>query len=225
VSDAVAVIGGTGALGFGLAARLAAADIPVRVGSRDAARAVHAAQRLSDLGYGPVEGHENSEAALDAPVVILTVPFASQARQVKTLSSCLAPGQIVVDATVPLAAAVGGRATRLLGVPTGSAGQQAAELVPSGVDVVAALHTISATSLSDLRHALDEDVLVAGDSASSKRRIAELLARIPRLRPVDAGRLETAGLIESLTPLLIGMNSRYSTHAGIKITGLPEQLW
>jgi NADPH-dependent F420 reductase len=224
--DVVAVIGGTGALGFGLAARLAAASVPIRIGSRDADRAAGAARKLADLGYGSsIEGYENGLAALEAAIVVISVPFASHASQMKALSAFLHSGQVVVDASVPLAAAVGGRATRLLGVPVGSAAQQSAELVPVGVDVVAALHTISAANLADLHHQLDEDVLIAGDSAVAKRRVADLLSRIPNLRPVNAGRLETARLIEALTPLLVGMNSRYRTHAGIKVTGLPQVLW
>jgi NADPH-dependent F420 reductase len=141
------------------------------------------------------------------------------------LKDVLEPGQILVDATVPLAAAVSGKPTRLLGVPQGSAGEQAAEVVGDEVHIVSALHTISAAKLASVDHVLDEDVLLAGDSMEAKRRVAALIARIPGLRPINAGRLETAKLIESLTPLLIGMNSRYKTHAGIRITGLGEELW
>src|SRR3954469_18054415 len=123
------------------------------------------------------------------------------------------------------AAAASGKATRLLGVPQGSAAQQAQEMVPAGVKVVSALHTVSAPVLGDLDSDLDEDVLVAGDSKDAKRRVAEIIGRIPGLRPVDCGRLETARLIESLTPLLISVNVRNKTHAGVKLTGLPESLW
>jgi NADPH-dependent F420 reductase len=132
---------------------------------------------------------------------------------------------VLVDATVPLAAAVSGRATRLLGVPQGSAAQQAQEMAPEGVTVVSALHTVSAASLGDLDQRLDEDVLVAGDVKEAKRRVAALIALIAGLRPVDAGRLEAARLIEGLTPLLISINIRHKTHAGIKLTGLPDELW
>jgi 8-hydroxy-5-deazaflavin:NADPH oxidoreductase len=153
------------------------------------------------------------------------VPFRAQSENLGNLKHALEPGQILVDATVPLAAAVGGRATRLLGVPQGSAGQQAQEMVPDGVTVVSALHTVSASALADLDHELDEDVLVAGDKTDAKRTVAELIARIPGLRPVNAGRLEAARLVEGLTPLLISVNARYQTHAGIKVTGLPDELW
>jgi NADPH-dependent F420 reductase len=98
-------------------------------------------------------------------------------------------------------------------------------MVPDGVAVVSALQTVSARLLADLGHDLDEDVLVSGDSKETKRRVAELVARIPGLRPVDCGRLEMARYVEGLTPLLISINSRHKTHAGIKLTGLPEALW
>jgi NADPH-dependent F420 reductase len=226
IDEAVPIIGGTGALGFGVGLRLAKAGVPIVIGSRDAGRAQEAADRLrAQAPDARVEGVENAEAATRGPIVLLSVPFRNQSENLTNLKGALQAGQILIDATVPLAAAVSGRATRLLGVPQGSAAQQAAEMVPQGVDVVSALHTVSAVSLNDLAHELDEDVPVAGDSADAKRRVAELIARIPGLRPVNAGRLEAARLIEGLTPLLIGINSRYKTHAGIRFTGLPGELW
>ena len=220
--ETVPIIGGTGALGFGLALRLARAGVPVAIGSRDAGRAAEAAARIED---GEVEGLENPEAATRGPIVVLAVPFRAQSENLTNLKEALREGQIVVDATVPLAAAVAGKATRLLGVPQGSAGQQAQEMVPDGVTVVSALHTVSAHNLADLDHELDEDVLVAGDSKDAKKRVAELIARIPGLRPVDCGKLETARLVEGLTPLLISVNARNKVHAGIKLTGVPEPRW
>jgi 8-hydroxy-5-deazaflavin:NADPH oxidoreductase len=223
----VAIIGGTGALGFGVALRLARAGISVVIGSRDADRAAEAANRLKQqLPDADASGLVNDDAARQGPIVLLCVPFRNQSENLTNMKGALQPGQVLVDATVPLAAAVSGRATRLLGVPQGSAGLQAAEMVPDGVDVVSALHTVSAATLNDLDHELDEDILVAGDSIEAKKRVAELIARIDGLRPVNAGRLEASKLIEGLTPLLIGINSRYKTHAGIRITGLPaEELW
>ena len=224
--DRVPIIGGTGALGFGLALRLAAAGVPVTIGSRDAGRAAESAAKLVEAVPGAdANGLENHEAARQGPIVFLSVPFRSQSENLTNLKTVLEPGQILVDATVPLAAAVSGKATRLLGVPQGSAGQQAAEMVPEGVEVVGALHTVSAPVLNDLAHELDEDVLIAGDRRESKRRVADVIARIPGLRPVNAGLLETARLIEGLTPLLISINARYKVHAGIRITGLPDELW
>jgi 8-hydroxy-5-deazaflavin:NADPH oxidoreductase len=222
----VPIIGGTGALGFGVALRLARAGTPVVIGSRDAGRAADAAAKLKErVPDAIVSGLENGEAAQQGPIVLLCVPFRNQSENLTNLKPVLQPGQILVDATVPLAAAISGRATRLLGVPQGSAGLQAAEMVPDGVEVVSALHTVSAAMLNDLEHALDEDIPVAGDSVEAKKRVAELIRRIDGLRPLNAGRLEASKLIESLTPLLIGINSRYKTHAGVKITGLPDELW
>ena len=129
-----------------------------------------------------------------------------------------------MDATVPLAAAVSGKATRLLGVPQGSAGAAGRRRwCPTGVKVVSALHTVSAPVLGDLDRELDEDVLVAGDSKDAKRRVAEIIGAIPgpaagRLRPRSRRRAS----IEGLTPLLISVNIRHKTHAGVKLTGLPD---
>jgi NADPH-dependent F420 reductase len=219
--DSVPIIGGTGALGFALALRLTSAGVPVVIGSRDPARALEAAGRVGDGAQGLV----NAEAAASGPIVLLCVPFRSQSETLTNLKSVLEPGQILVDATAPLAAAVSGRATRLLGVPQGSAAQQAQEMAPDGVEVVSALHTISAPVCSDLEQELDEDVLIAGDSREAKRRVAALVRMISGLRPVDAGRLEVARYIEGLTPLLISINARNKVHSGIRVTGLEEPRW
>jgi NADPH-dependent F420 reductase len=222
----VPIVGGTGALGFGLALRLARAGAHVVIGSRDRGRAEEAAAKVREQVPGaPAEGLENPDAARRGPLVLLCVPFRAQSENLTNLKEALEPGQILVDATVPLAAAVSGRATRLLGVPQGSAAQQAQEMVPDGVTVVSALHTVSAALLAELDHELDEDVLVAGDSNEAKRTVAELIALIPGLRPVNAGRLEAARMVEGLTPLLISINARYKTRAGVKLTGLPAELW
>ena len=158
-------------------------------------------------------------------MVFLAVPFAGQAATLKALSETMRAGQLLVDATVPLAPAVGGRPTRVVGVWQGSAAQQAQELVPEGVRVVSALHTVSAATLGDLAQELDEDVLVCGDRREDKRRVADLIHLIPGLRCVDAGKLESARIVESLTALLIGVNGRYKTHAGVRVTNLPSELW
>jgi NADPH-dependent F420 reductase len=151
---------------------------------------------------------------------VLTVPFRNQSETLTNLREHLRDGQTLVDTTVPLAAAVSGRATRMLGVWQGSAAQQAQEMAPDGVRVVAALHTVSAALLGDLEHALDEDILVCGDRKADKEPVIALIDRIEGLRAVDAGRLEMARITESLTAMLISVNVRHKTHAGIKITGL-----
>jgi NADPH-dependent F420 reductase len=226
VPDPVTIIGGTGALGFGLALRLGQAGVPVVIGSRATERAVEAAQRAAArVPDGSFEGLANPEAAPRSSVVFLCVPFRNQSENLTNLRDVLAPGQLLVDATVPLAAAVSGKATRVLGVPQGSAAQQAAEMLPEGVRVVSALHTVSAVHLEDLEHPMAEDVLVCGDSRDDKREVAQLLQRIDGLRCVDAGRLEMAGIVEPLTALMISINVRYKTHAGIRVTGLADELW
>lgn len=222
----VSIIGATGALGFGLALRLARTGVPIVIGSRDAQRAEEAAERAASLvPHGDFTGLGNGPAAEAAELVILSVPFRSQSETLQNLANHLREGQLVVDCTVPLAAAVSGKATRVLGVWQGSAAQQAAEMLPDGVRVVSALHTVSAAILKDLDHALDEDVLICGDKKADKRAVAELVGRVEGLRPVDAGRLEQSRIVETLTAMLIGFNVRYKTHAGIRITGLPEDLW
>jgi len=222
VPDPVTIVGATGDLGFGLALRLATAGVPVTIGSRDAGRAAEAAGRVrAAVPDADVRGAANAEAVAGAPVVVLSVPFASQAATLKAIRDALRPGQVLLDVTVPLATAVGGRATRVLQVWQGSAAQQARELVPDGVAIVSGLHTVAAAHLADLDHAFEEDVLLAGDDAEAKRRVAELIGLIPGLRPVDAGRLEMARITEQLTALTIAINARHKVTAGIRITGLP----
>ncbi|MEA2445077.1 MAG: 8-hydroxy-5-deazaflavin:NADPH oxidoreductase, partial [Thermoleophilales bacterium] len=129
--ETVPIIGGTGALGHGLALRWARAGVPLVIGSRKQESADEAAQRIRDrVPDAQVEGAVNADAATRGPIVVLTVPFRAQSENLTNLKGALQPGQILVDATVPLAAAVSGKATRLLGVPQGSAGQQAQEMVP-----------------------------------------------------------------------------------------------
>ncbi len=225
-AEPIPIVGGTGALGFGLALRLAAAGRSIVIGSRDAGRAEEAAARVrAQVPEAQVEGLVNPDAARRGPIVFLTVPFRAQSENLTNLKGALAAGQILVDATAPLAAAVSGKATRLLGVPQGSAAEQAQEMVPDGVTVVSALHTVSAATLGKLDAQLDEDILVTGERKEAKRRVAELIALIPGLRPVNAGSLETARFVEALTPLLISVNIRNKSHAGIKLTGLPDELW
>jgi NADPH-dependent F420 reductase len=219
--EAISIIGASGALGFGLALRLGKAGVPVVIGSRDAGRAQEAAEQASAaVPEASFTGLANADAAAANELVLLSVPFRSQSETLTNLKTVLKEGQLVVDATVPLAAAVSGKATRMLGVWQGSAAQQAQEMVPAGVRVISSLHTISAAKLKDLDHELDEDVLTCGDDKADKERFAALVEQIPGLRAVDCGKLEMARLTESLTPLLIGINIRYKTHAGIKISGL-----
>jgi NADPH-dependent F420 reductase len=221
-TPAIPIVGGTGALGYGLGLRWARAGAPVVIGSRSVERAAEAAARLREAAPGAeVEGLQNTEAAQRGPVVFLTVPFRAQSENLNNLRGALSAEQLLVDCTVPLAAAVSGKATRSLGVWQGSAAQQAQEMVPEGVRVVAALHTVSAPLLSEDAAELDEDVLLCGDRKADKAKVAGLVEMIAGLRCVDAGPLESARIVEQLTPLLISINSRYKSHAGIRVTGLP----
>jgi NADPH-dependent F420 reductase len=223
VAEPIPIIGATGALGWGLAMRLARAGQPVVIGSRSAERADEAAGRVrAVVGDADVEGLVNGEAATRGAIVFLTVPFRAQSENLNNLRDVLEPGQLLVDCTVPTAAAVGGKATRTLGVWQGSAAEQAQEMVPDGVTVIATLHTVSAKALRDPDAELDEDILVCGDRKADKARVARIIEMIPGLRAVNAGALEMARIAEQLTSLLISVNARYKTLAGIRVTGLGE---
>jgi NADPH-dependent F420 reductase len=167
---------------------------------------------------------ENSAACGTADILILTVPFEGQASLLKQLKPSIRPGSILIDATVPLAAGVGGRASRTLGVWQGSAAQQTAELVPKGVSVVAAFHNLSAELLNG-DAPLDCDVIVCSDDPDAAQIACELAAEIPGVRAIDGGKLENARVVEQITALLIGLNIRHKGHAGIRITGLPPQAY
>jgi hypothetical protein len=217
----VCIVGGTGALGFGLALRFGLAGIPVTIGSRDEQRAQESARHASERApAGQYTGRHNDAAVGDAEIVVLSVPFRNQSETLTSLKHVLNSDHILVDATVPLAAAVAGKATRTLGVWQGSAAQQAQEMVPEGVRVLSAFHTVNAAQLAELDHELDEDVLICGDRKEDKVKLAGLVNAIPGLRPVDCGRLEMARIVEQLTALIISINVRNKVRAGIKITGL-----
>lgn len=234
----VAVIGGTGDLGFGLVLRWARAGAPVVIGSRDEKKAQDAAQRAKSLlhsdmlpGITPsaIEGMENGRAAAQAQVVVLAVPFPAHAGILKSIRAALKDAtddagndpKIVVDTTVPLAATVGGKPTRLLGVWQGSAAEAAREAIPAKIPVLGAFHNLSAEALQDLEATLDCDILVCGDNEPAKQTLFPLIQLIDGLRPVDAGPLEMARVTEAVTALLISVNRRYRVrHSGIRITGI-----
>jgi NADPH-dependent F420 reductase len=224
--NSVTIVGASGSLGFALAVRLAAAGVEVTIGSREESRAQETVERVLASAPGcRVNGLANAQAAAAHELVVLSVPFRSHQETVAHISESMRAGQLVIDATVPLAASVGGRPTRMLGVWQGSAAQQAQELVPDGVAVVAAPPPGTPPTPAARDRSLDEDVLIVGDRRADKARAAALIGRIDGLRCVDAGRLEMARIVESLTALLIAVNGRYKTHAGISLTGLPDTLW
>jgi 8-hydroxy-5-deazaflavin:NADPH oxidoreductase len=218
----IAIIGGTGPAGMGLALRWARAGENIIIGSRDEERAQQTAEAIQRKAgaHANVAGLENSAACSAADILVLTVPFEGQATILKQLKPAITEGSLLIDATVPLAASVGGRASRPLGVWQGSAAQQAAELMPRGVSVAAAFHNLSAELLNG-DAPLDCDVIVCSDDPDAAQLTRELAAKIPGVRAIDGGKLENARIVEQITALLIGLNIRHKGHAGIRITGLP----
>lgn len=222
----IAVIGGTGPAGAGLALRWAKAGETIIIGSRDVARAEQTAETIRKRAgaNAKVSGMENSAACASTDLLMLTVPFDGQAALLKQLKTAIRSGSILIDATVPLAASIGGRASRTLGVWQGSAAQQAAELVPAGVSVVAAFHNVSAEVLNGDGD-LDCDVVVCSDDAKATQIAMDLATKIKRVRAIDGGKLENARLVEQITALLVGLNIRHKGHSGIRITGLPDSAY
>jgi 8-hydroxy-5-deazaflavin:NADPH oxidoreductase len=216
VQTIIAIVGGTGAEGSGLAGRFARAGAEVRIGSRSAEKAREAAARIGEQA----SGHTNSDAVMGAGIIILTVPLSAQVETLKSIRPHVASGAILVDATVPLEVAIGGRLSRMLTLWDGSAAQQAARLMP-GVPVVAAFHALSAEGLAQLDHPVECDALICGDDAEAKRSVSQLAESIQGVRAVDAGPLDNARLLESAAALLISLNLRHKTkHSGMRITGL-----
>jgi 8-hydroxy-5-deazaflavin:NADPH oxidoreductase len=223
LSRKIGILGGTGPEGSGLAARWAAAGEHIIIGSRDTNRAAETAKLLrTQLGStAKIDSAENSSTVEQCEIVVLTVPFSGHAALLKQLKPYWKPGQILIDTTVPLAAAVGGAPSRMLSVWQGSAAQQTRELVPSSVAVAAAFHNLSAELLAKAEP-VDCDILVCSDDDEAKRVTSELATKIPRARALNGGKLENARIVESITALLIGLNVRYKVHtAGIRFTGLP----
>ncbi len=225
-SRPIAVLGGTGPAGMGLALRWARAGETIVIGSRDRQRAQEAADKINQKagGQARVSGVENSAACAAAEILVLTVPFEGQAALLKQLKPAIRPGSILIDATVALAASVGGRASRTLGVWQGSSSEQAAELVPRGVSVAAAFHNLSADRLNR-DEPLECDVIVCSDDPNALQLTRALAAKIPGVRALDGGKLENARILEQITALLIGLNIRHKGHGGIRITGLPPDAY
>ena len=218
----IAVVGGTGPEGSGLALRWARAGESVIIGSRDPERAKATAAQLAErVGHlGSVEGAENGLAVKMCDTVILTVPFSGQAELLKQLKPSFRQGTVLIDATVPLATAVGGRATRVLGVWEGSAAEQAAEIVGKNIPVASAFHSLSAIVLKGDQE-VDCDVIVCSDDDRARQAASELAVKIPGVRAVDGGKLENARIVEAMTALLITLNIRHKVHgAGWRVTGL-----
>lgn len=231
--ERITIIGGTGDQGKGLALRWARAGFEIVIGSRAAERAEEAAQQIREIaGRGSsqpsVSGALNGDAAAASQVVVVTVPFAAQAATLDQIRERITPGTVVADVTVPLAVAVGGKITQVLGVWDGSAAEQCARILASGsagkagqIDIVSAFHSVSADLLENLDHPVECDVLVCGDKKSARERLRPLVEAIEGCRYVDGGPLSNSRTVEAVTALLVGINIRYKTHAGLRITGLP----
>jgi len=216
VTDTVAIVGGTGPEGRGLALRFARAGVPVVVGSRDAARAAEIAAGLAPGDGLALSGAANPDAASQADIVLVAVPWEGHERTIRDLADVLA-GKLVVDIVNPLEFDDRGPVT--IRVPEGSAAEQAAALLPRST-VVAGFHHVSAKHLVDESHPVDTDVLVCGDDRAAKDRVIALAERVPGVRGIDAGLLRMAHILEDWTSVLLSVNRGYRTSAGIRLSDL-----
>ena len=216
----VAIVGGTGAQGRGLAARLAAAGVAVLVGSREAAHAREVVRALKEGHEGlSIEPATNEDALARSDLVLLTVPFAHAPAALQASRERFRSGSVLIDVTVPVAFEKG--VPRLVEVPEGSACEHLRRLLPEHVGMAAAFKTLPAATLATLDEPLDCDEFVCGDSPAARSRALELAAKIPGLRPVDSGELEAARTIERMTVLAIGINKRYRIRsARFRVVGL-----
>ena len=210
----VGVLGGTGDQGRGLAHRLAAAGNPVIIGSRSAERTQAAA---AELGGGAIRGMANADAAGEADVVIVAVPWEGHRDLLDSLAGPLA-GKIVIDCVNPMG--FDNRGAYPLPVADGSAAQQAAAVLPDS-RVVGAFHHVSAVVLLDDKiETVDLDVMVLGDDREATDLVQALASRIPGVRGVYAGRLRNCHQVEALTCNLVSINRRYKAHAGLRVTDI-----
>ncbi len=221
--ETIAILGGTGDQGLGLALRFCQSGRRVVIGSRKLERAVKAAENVrGQLPDADVEGLGNEAATAAGRIVILSVPFEHAASTVKTIKDSLREGQILVSMAVPLATAVGDGAARTVGIWQGSAAELVASLVPAGVDVVSAFQNVSAHRLQQLAEPVECDVVVSGAKAA-RQKVMGLCPLFPGLRALDGGGLSNARIVEAMTALLIGLNVRHKCPEGlgIRFTGLP----
>ncbi len=221
--EIISIIGGTGDQGRGLALRWAQAGYEIVLGSRDSDRAHQVATMLTEKLQPQVtniRGTSNREAAATGSIIILTVPFAAQLPTLREIKDHIQPGTLFVDVTVPLEPAVGGRPTRILGVWAGSAAEQSAETLNSDTHVVSAFQNVAASVLADLDHHVDCDIIVCGNDKNDRERLKPLVEAVTGCRYIDGGVLANSRYVEAWTALLIGVNIRYRTHSGVRITGI-----
>jgi NADPH-dependent F420 reductase len=213
----IGIVGGTGKLGTGLAARWARTGHEVLIGSRDVGKARAHVEELALQGQGPMEAADYAGAARGADVVVLAVPYEAHGQALEAIREAMA-GKILVDVTVPLKPP---KVSRVYLPPGQSAALEAQALLGAGTPVVAALHHVSATHLADVGHAIECDVLVASDDERAKEAVMQLVGDLG-LRALDAGALVNAIALESLTPVLIHLNRVYKSQgAGVVLTNLP----
>ncbi|MEE8338329.1 MAG: NADPH-dependent F420 reductase [Dehalococcoidia bacterium] len=220
MGQTIALVGGTGPEGRGLATRFALAGHRVIIGSRDATRGVTAADRVAAAvpqHRDAIEGMTNEQAVAAAELVVITVPYEGHRPTLEALAPALA-GKIVVDVVVPVRFDGG---PRPIEVEAGSATEEAAALLPDS-RVVGAFHNLPNAVLLDPTVAVDGDVLVTGADSEAKKTVCELAEQIESVRAVDAGPLRFSRFVEGLTVLLIGINGRYKAQTGARISGLPE---
>ena len=223
--EELAILGGTGDQGLGLAYRFAKAGRPVVIGSRKEERAHAAVEEISGkLSGAQLAGFENAEATrrVAGGIVILSVPFEHTVSTLRSVREQLTAGTTLVSMGVPLATAVGDVAGRVVGISQGSCAELVASFAPEGVDVVSAFQNVSAQRLLDLEHPVECDVIVSG-AKGPRERIMALCDDIPGTRAINGGPLYNARYVEQLTALMIGLNIRYKLPegTGIRITGLP----
>ncbi|NPV50320.1 MAG: NADPH-dependent F420 reductase [Candidatus Methanofastidiosum sp.] len=243
----IAIIGGTGGQGSGLALRWARAGHEVFIGSREEKKACTSADSLKTICIdtacslleiektdvqavkekvpeAKISGFDNLEATKKADIVVISVPYSHLIPTIASIKEALTEGKIIVSVVVPLSTAVGGKATTMISPWEGSAAEVIQSLVPENVQVISAFQNVSADRLSDLEKDVDCDIMVCGGSKDARKNIMELAKDIPGARAIDGGPLQNARLIEPITALLIGMNIRYKVREGmgIRFTYLPE---
>ena len=220
----IAIIGGTGDQGLGLALRFAQSGEHVLVGSRDIKKAKNAVilikNMLNKKDLSNVSAMTNEEATTNADIIILTVPLQAQMITLKSIKDHI-QGKIFVDATVPLEGCIGGKPTRFVDLWEGSAAERSAAFLGKEARVVSAFSNISAASLTNINHNVECDCLISGDDPEANKPVMELAEKIPGVRAIECGPLENARIVEKITPLLINLNIRNRIKlAGIRITGL-----
>ena len=215
----IAILGGTGEEGLGLAMRFAKAGHEIIIGSRAADRALEAAHKVREtVPFGHVAGMANDGAAEAAELVIVSVPYSAQ-RDTLTALAGLLDGKLLVSVVVPLQFGKGG--PHAVRVAEGSAAEEARALVPGG-RWTSAFHNLSATKLIDVESDLDCDVVVCGDDREAKTAVMELAEAMQGVRALDGGSLTYSRYVEDLTALILAMNRRYKAHASVKFTNLEK---